>query len=664
MIVHQLEMYNFRQYIGRQKIEFSTDAKKNVTVLLGVNTSGKTTIIRAFEWCLYGKNQFEDQVLLNSNVCENMQVDDTQETWVAITFTHDDKQYTLKRKYKYMCNERFVREADGKIIVGLNKKPEEDLTLIYLQPDGQTKTPIDRQNIMESMDRILPRDLSDYFFFGGERISSIANRADLSNAVRGLMGLTVLENASVHLNKVTKQFRNMIDTSGDIYAQKMKDALATYKKKHEEKQEECSECEKEMEYWRAKEVELNAELAKSNVDEVKKAKIERDRISTSLRREQDSLEEYKNDMVKHFNTKPFAFFGMPAINKALEVLEVVKDSTESVPAMEQEAVDFLIHRQCCICGTQLLKGTMAYEKVMDERRKMPPEHIGTVVQTYKSKSEVYLAGSDSFVNSIKEDYISLRKAKRYIGNLEDEFAKQSEKIIDDTAAKELESKRKDAETHYRDAREDYNQCVKLIGEYEGKIKDAEQALEKYARSSIKNTRVNRLIRYSENILDWITQNYKDKENTVREELANRVNKNFKSMYHGERSILIDEKYRVGYSDVDTDESDGLKAVKSFAFIASLVSMAKDKILDDNNMKLGQVYPLVMDAPFSNVDEIHIENICKILPKTANQIILAVMQKDWEYASGKLNPYVGKSYQILKDRDADNKEIETSTHIKE
>ena len=80
------------------------------------------------------------------------------------------------------------------------------------------------------------------------------------------------------------------------------------------------------------------------------------------------------------------------------------------------------------------------------------------------------------------------------------------------------------------------------------------------------------------------------------------------------------------------------------------------------MNLGPVYPLVMDAPFSNVDEIHIDNICKILPKTANQVIMAVMQKDWEYAATNLNDYVGKSYNIEKDRDAYGKEIDTATHI--
>lgn len=169
--------------------------------------------------------------------------------------------------------------------------------------------------------------------------------------------------------------------------------------------------------------------------------------------------------------------------------------------------------------------------------------------------------------------------------------------------------------------------------------------------------------YTQKVYEWLSKTYKSKEEVVRAELQKRVNENFAKMYHGERSILIDDKYRVKYSDVTTEESDGLKAVKSFAFIASLVSMAKDKILDDAEMKLGQVYPLVMDAPFSNVDEIHIDNICKILPNTANQVVMAVMQKDWEYASSNLQQYVGKSYVIEKDRDAEGKEIDTSTHIK-
>jgi DNA sulfur modification protein DndD len=665
MIIHKLEMYNFRQYISLQEVKFSTDPEKNVTVLIGVNTSGKTTIIRAFEWCLYGKNGFEDTVLLNSEVRDNMNVGDTQEVWVAVTFSHEDsngqKMYTLKRKFKYLCTER--TKAEGKLVVGLNKKPEEELTLEYLQADGQTKTAIRRENISESIDRVLPQDLSDYFFFGGERISGIANRTDLSKAVRGLMRLDVLENARDHIKEVLKKFSSNIDTSGDSKAQAAQASLETAKKKLQQYIEARDNAQAEMEHYQQQENNFNVQLSKSNVEQVKKAKAERDRIAKAISNEQTRLENAIRSYVELFNKRPYAFFGMPAIKKSLEVLQNLNDQVECVPGMNQDSIDYLLHRGTCICGTHLDPGSQPYQLVMQERRKLPPETIGAVVMNYKNKAEGYLSGSESFYPDLEEKYKEIRGIQRRIGELQDEAEEQSKLIIDDTDAKAIETKRREAHTKYNEAKSDYDQAVRDIGGCERDIKNCEDAIAKYAKSSTKNRRLVRYITYATLVQDWLSETYQEKEDKVRSELQLRVNDNFAKMYHGERSITIDDKYRVKYADITTEESDGLKAVKSFAFIASLVSMAKDRILDDEEMQLGQVYPLVMDAPFSNVDEIHIDNICKILPKTANQVIMAVMQKDWEYAAVNLGEYVGMSYTITKDRDASGKEIDTVTHIR-
>ena len=69
----------------------------------------------------------------------------------------------------------------------------------------------------------------------------------------------------------------------------------------------------------------------------------------------------------------------------------------------------------------------------------------------------------------------------------------------------------------------------------------------------------------------------DKEVIVREQLQKRVNDNFAKMYHGERSILIDEKYRVKYADVTTEESDGLKAVKKLSLHKEAVVLMHDAV---------------------------------------------------------------------------------------
>ena len=131
------------------------------------------------------------------------------------------------------------------------------------------------------------------------------------------------------------------------------------------------------------------------------------------------------------------------------------------------------------------------------------------------------------------------------------------------------------------------------------------------------------------------------------------------------TVTIDEKYRVKYVDVTTEESDGLKAVKSFAFVSGLVDLAKEILTseDGNGIDMGpQYYPLVMDAPFSNLDETHIQNISRILTSSAEQVIIAVMKKDWEPAAQIMEPIVGKAYTIAKDCDVEGKEIDTMSHI--
>ena len=50
----KLRMLNFMRYKGENSLDFSRDDRKNVTVVLGDNTVGKTTLAQAFRWVLWG----------------------------------------------------------------------------------------------------------------------------------------------------------------------------------------------------------------------------------------------------------------------------------------------------------------------------------------------------------------------------------------------------------------------------------------------------------------------------------------------------------------------------------------------------------------------------------------------------------------------------------
>ena len=60
MKLYRLSVENFRQYYGRQRIDFARDEHHRVTVIHGINGAGKTSLFLAMNWCLYGKQVVEN----------------------------------------------------------------------------------------------------------------------------------------------------------------------------------------------------------------------------------------------------------------------------------------------------------------------------------------------------------------------------------------------------------------------------------------------------------------------------------------------------------------------------------------------------------------------------------------------------------------------------
>lgn len=657
MLIKKLELENFRQYIGKQTIEFSTDREKNVTVLIGVNTSGKTTLVRAFEWVLYGTNEFDDKVLLNKNVAENMQVGETKAVKGELTIEHESETgetitYVIERKQIYTCTGTSVRANVS------------EAKISYLQPDGQTKTKLDTDFYM-NVERILPRRLSNYFFFGGERVGNIATKDDIKDSVQGLMGLDVLNNAISHLRTVINKLKKSLDFSGDSKAIDTQNKLNGAIVRKQECENELNTVTEQLEYYQA-EKEKYAALLRAN-EETAAAQKRREQLDNIIKSLEDRIARDKKDLVSAFSRNSFAFFSLPILKKTVEMLNSSEDETESVPEMTAASIDYILKRGVCICGTCVSEGSAAEKHLLCEKAKQPPESIGSLVRRYREQAMDYISSSDNYYEAIESRIATLRADQRELGLRIDERASLDESLKGAKDVSTLEQQYQMAERRVKEFDKRKASLLETIGSCKKDISNYEKALETLTKANQKNARISLNIDYAQAVFDWVSDAYYSRESIVRGRLEEKVNANFGMMYHGSRTVTIDDKYRVKYIDVTTEESDGLKAVKSFAFVSGLVDLAKEALNSDNSKEANttpQYYPLVMDAPFSNVDEIHIKNISAILSRSAEQVIIAVMQKDWEPAAEIMAPLVGRSYRIEKDHDADGKEIDTMTHIKE
>lgn len=651
MLIKKLILSNFRQYIGAQEIEFSTDSERNVTVLIGVNTSGKTTLVRAFEWILYNKNEFDDKNLLNKNVADSMQVGETQAVYGTLVLEHNGKEYEITRKQVYTCTGSSIRPSVS------------SATIMYLQPDGQTKTQIG-SDFDSNIERILPRALSSYFFFGGERVGAISSREDIESSVKGLMGLDVLYNAMAHLRTVINKLKKSMDFSGDQNAKNIQQKLDGAIQKRQECEAELSTVSEQLEYYQG-EKEKYAALLRAN-EETAAAQHRREQLDSVIQGLTERIEKDKKELVSVFSRNSFAFFSLPLLKNVVTMLNNASEETESVPEMTAASIDYILKRKVCICGTGISEGSAAERNLLAEKAKQPPESIGSLVRRYREQAMDYISSSDNYYSSIESKFTALRSDQRELGFRIDERTALDASLKDAKDVSALEKQYQDSEKRVKEFERQKSSLLESIGSCKKDITNYEKALESYGKANQKNAKISLNIDYAQAVFDWVSDAYKSRESSVRSKLEEKVNSNFGLMYHGSRTITIDEKYRVKYIDVTTEESDGLKAVKSFAFVSGLVDLAKEALSSEKSKEADigpQYYPLVMDAPFSNVDETHIRNISKILPASAEQVIIAVMQKDWEPAAEIMSSVVGKSYKIEKDRDADGNEIDTMTHIR-
>ncbi len=657
MLIKSLRYKNFRQFKGENQIAFSCDPQKNVTIILGDNTFGKTTLLQMFNWCFYDKAIFNDNpdFLLNLELASAMyNGDDPIEVLVEIVLEHEGRDYTITRKQDYLKVNGTVTHRDSQLKVTFKDLATGKTG--YIEKDKDMKSVINL---------ILPEDLSGYFFFDTERVQNVAERKDLSASVKGLLGLTVLDNAIKHLGKeeskttVIGSFYEDLKKNDDSKASEALDEIQAAEEAREYQQKIKDDAESEIDnYERRREVLESKIRDLQTTTELQKRK---DQLARDIKSERDALDKVYSEFPVLFGDDSVWFFAQPLYCQAMEFLEQAQVDDKGISDVTANTIKELIKNGRCLCGAEIVDGNDAYTHLMEQIKFVPPESIGTTIKNFKKDIQQYdkINANDRFFQTIQSRIADILRFKNRIQEWEEEIADIEQQIEGKDDAKKYQIELNDVKTRLKEKTKAKELAIAKIAEAESRKERFKKIYDTLIAKSDKGREIRRYLAYAIKIQEWIQGYYNDEESKIRSELQEHVNVIFQRMYHGERMLEINEKYQtVLYSvipetheKVVSGESEGLIRVKNFAFIAGLVDLAKSKTLSVGENKLeNEPYPLILDAPFSNADEEHIKNISRELPMVAEQVIMFVMRKDWRYAETVILDKVNQMYTLEKHSD--------------
>ena len=667
MLIKSLRMVNFRQFKGDVHIDFSCDSNKNVTVILGDNTFGKTTLLQAFNWCLYNEvNLPHKEMLLNYEDGEDMPEGEEHEVIVEVVLVHKNQEYSIVRKQKF-------RKANS-IVVPLVHSNR--ILMTYKDRDGNTVM-ITEAKITQTINNILPKDLSSYFFFDTERVQDVSDRKDLANAVKGLLGLSVLDNGIKHLGEkgkktsvIGKFYQALGQYSGNKNIKETITRIDNLTNAVTDLKQDLANCKQEIDCYEKSKEQLDIQLAKN--ENSKELQQQRKQTEYDIHEVEHDIKSQTFKLQKTLSSDLKFFLAQPLIDKAFKMIKKNPVNDKGIEGLTASVLRGILLRGTCVCGQKIVKDNDAYKHIMEEIKYVPPASIGTLVKSYKSFLSIYRSNGEKVQKVVNGYFESISRSQLRYDNLIDRRDALAAQLANVPDMSNTEYERRRIVERIRDFRDKETRINQEIGKKENEIIMSKRYVQTHSGDNEQIKKINCCIAYAEAILAWIRKSYDEEETNTRHRLQDKVTLIFNKMYTGRRRVVIDNKYQVhliteipstsmadNQSERETGDSEGLLRVKNFAFIAGLVALAKEKIVADigeNTVDLSsEPYPLVMDAPFSNADENHTKNISRILPEVAEQVIMFVMRKDWNYAEKVMNDKVGAMYKL-------NKISETNTKL--
>ena len=173
MKIKKIEFFNFGPFYGPQELVVNVEPDKQLILIRALNDVVKTSFLKAFKFCLYGTAAEPVGVgaglELDKVPNRKAALEGDGESSVLLAFDHDGDDYEVKRTIHFKKVKEF---ADPPEITKWDYQIKKRGNMI-IDPANDQGTNNDFDDMIETW---IPKDVSPFFFFDGERIKQYASQ--------------------------------------------------------------------------------------------------------------------------------------------------------------------------------------------------------------------------------------------------------------------------------------------------------------------------------------------------------------------------------------------------------------------------------------------------------------------------------------------------------
>ncbi|MEH0198715.1 AAA family ATPase [Caulobacter sp. CCNWLY153] len=651
MILQRLYIENFRQFYGKQNIEFAVGKERNITLIHGFNGAGKTALLNAFVWCLYGEttDDFEAPDRLASEAAMTEAPEGGSVTVkVRLTFKNRDGLYVVERSVAVTKK-------------GIEQVPDAEKVGLSVQKAGEAElTPIP-SSVQPRINTLLSQTLYPFFFFNGERVEWLASAdayEQVEEGLKSLLDIKIYERSLHHLKEVvSKELTAELKKHGGEELQAAVSELEALKEKADDlaKEEKRSAnaialLTKEKDTYEQSQRELQslAELV-----------VQRDGLRTQREQYRVNLAERTGELAKAVSTNGYLGLGGPELESTRQAVAAARQRGELPAKIKPQFVEDLLQQKLCICG-----------------RSLDDEHQHEIDALRKWQQNTGLAEYEEAVSQTSAAINSLESRRRDYFQLIDELQgkrsglKAQMRLLDDQL-NDIDLKLGDPEAGDKAvslAEQIQRVTNDIIDEKAGLLRttqdlasnkviqeEAERRLGKLKASDQMGELIKRRREAVDRVANVLRQIYDLRKDDVRQDLSARIARLWNDAAVKDYTASLNEDFQLrltkrvgGIEQPVHGASTGEKQVLALSFVGSLVEKARKNLEDSASSEMdveqGGEYPLVMDSPFGSLEDDYRAKVAQWIPRLASQVVILVSKTQWRVEVEKeVRPKVGKEY---------------------